>query len=75
MQRTQSPVEAAAGGELPQRRGEETLGGPPDKAVRALVVPASISLDTTPDMESRVVIRSSAGSTLTSMDHSSPRGS
>ena len=46
----------------------------PDKAVRALVVPASISLDTTPDMESRVVIRASAGSTLTSMDHSSPRG-
>ncbi len=46
----------------------------PDKTVRALVVPASISLDTTPDMESRVVFRSSAGSTLTSMDHSSPRG-
>jgi hypothetical protein len=46
----------------------------PDKAVRALVVPASVSLDTTPDMESRVVIRSAAGATLTSKDHSSPRG-
>jgi len=46
----------------------------PDKSMRAVVFPANISLDTTPDMESRVVIRSSAGSTVTSKDHSSPRG-
>jgi hypothetical protein len=46
----------------------------PDKALRALVFPADVSLDTTPDMESRVVMRSSAGATLTSKDHSSPRG-
>jgi hypothetical protein len=46
----------------------------PDKAVRALVYPADVSLDTTPDMESRVVIRSSAGRTLTSKDHASLRG-
>jgi hypothetical protein len=46
----------------------------PDKALRALVLPADVSLDTTPDMESRVVIRSSRGDTLTSEDYSSPRG-
>ena len=46
----------------------------PDKAMRALVFPADALLDMTPDMESRVVIRSSAGDTITSMDHSSPRG-
>jgi hypothetical protein len=46
----------------------------PDKALRALVFPVDVSLDATPDMESRVVIRSSAGDTLTSKDHSSPRG-
>ena len=46
----------------------------PDKLLRALVLPADISLDTTPDMESRVVIRSNSGNTLTSKDHSSPRG-
>jgi hypothetical protein len=46
----------------------------PDKAMRALVFPADVLLDTTPDMESRVVIRSNAGDTITSMDHSSPRG-
>ncbi|HEY7297523.1 MAG TPA: hypothetical protein VH684_06255 [Xanthobacteraceae bacterium] len=46
----------------------------PDKTMRALVFPADISLDATPDMESRVVIRSSAGDTLTSKDYSSPRG-
>jgi hypothetical protein len=46
----------------------------PDKEMRALVYPADVLLDTTPDMESRVVIRSSAGDTITSMDHSSPRG-
>jgi hypothetical protein len=46
----------------------------PDKTMRAVVLPADVSLDTTPDMESRVVIRSSDGETLTSKDHSSPRG-
>jgi hypothetical protein len=46
----------------------------PDKTMRALVMPSSVSLDTTPDMESRVVIRSSTGTTLTSKDYSSPRG-
>jgi hypothetical protein len=46
----------------------------PDKALHALVFPVDISLDTTPDMESRVVVRSSAGDTVTSRDYSSPRG-
>jgi hypothetical protein len=46
----------------------------PDKATHASVLPADVSLYATPDMESRVVIRSSAGDTLTSRDHSSPRG-
>jgi hypothetical protein len=45
-----------------------------DKEMRALVFPTDISLDTTPDMESRVVVRSSSGVTVTSLDHSSPRG-
>jgi hypothetical protein len=46
----------------------------PDKKLHAVVLPADISLDTTPDMESRVVIRSAAGATLNSISHSSPRG-
>ena len=46
----------------------------PDKATRALVYPTDISLYATPDMESRVVFRSSDGTTLTSQDYSSPRG-
>jgi hypothetical protein len=46
----------------------------PDGAARAVVFPADISLDSTPDMESRVVLRGSKGDTLTSKDHSSPRG-
>jgi hypothetical protein len=46
----------------------------PDKALRALVFPADISLYATPDMESRVVIRTSTGDTLMSRDYSSPRG-
>ncbi len=46
----------------------------PDKKLHATVVPAEISLDATPDMESRVVIRSVTGSTLNSHNHSSPRG-
>jgi hypothetical protein len=45
-----------------------------DGKLRALVYPADISLHATPDMESRVVIRSSKGETLTSKDYSSPRG-
>ena len=39
-----------------------------------MVYPVDISLHATPDMESRVVIRSSKGETLTSKDYSSPRG-
>jgi len=46
----------------------------PDHALRASVLPADVSLDATPDMESRVVIRTSKGDTLTSKDYSSPRG-
>jgi hypothetical protein len=46
----------------------------PDGKVRAIVLPAEISLDATPDLKSRVVIRSSAGATLNSVDYSSPRG-
>jgi hypothetical protein len=47
----------------------------PDGTLRAVVYPVDISLHATPDMESRVVIRSSKGDTLTSKDYSSPRGS
>ena len=47
----------------------------PDKKTHAVVLPAEVSLDATPDMESRVVIRSAAGDTLNSQDYSSPRGS
>jgi hypothetical protein len=46
----------------------------PDGTLRALVYPVDISLHATPDMESRVVIRTSKGDTLTSKDYSSPRG-
>ena len=46
----------------------------PDGALRAIVLPADVSLDTTPDMESRIVIRSRAGDTVMSKDYSSPRG-
>jgi hypothetical protein len=46
----------------------------PDGALRALVFPVDISLYATPDMESRVVIRTAKGDTLTSKDYSSPRG-
>lgn len=47
----------------------------PDKAMHAVVYPADIALEATPDTESRVVIRSSAGATANSRDFSSPRGS
>ena len=46
----------------------------PDGALRALVFPVDVSLYATPNMESRVVIRTSKGDTLTSKDYSSPRG-
>ena len=46
----------------------------PDNATRAQVLPADVSLYATPDMESRIVFRSSSGDTLTSQDYSSPRG-
>jgi hypothetical protein len=46
----------------------------PDKATHAQIFPADISLYATPDMESRVVFRSSSGDTLTSQDYSSPLG-
>ena len=42
----------------------------PDRTLHAVVYPADISLDVTPDMESRVVIRTSKGVTLTSQDYS-----
>ena len=46
----------------------------PDKVLHASVLPVDVSLYASPDMESRVVIRSRAGDTLTSQDYSSPRG-
>jgi hypothetical protein len=46
----------------------------PNRAFRAVIYPADISLDATPDMESRVVIRTARGDTVMSRDHSSPRG-
>jgi hypothetical protein len=46
----------------------------PDGALRALVLPVDVSLYATPDMESRIVIRTAKGDTLTSKDYSSPRG-
>jgi hypothetical protein len=46
----------------------------PDRTLHAVVYPADISLDVTPGMESRIVIRTAKGQTLTSKDYSSPRG-
>ena len=46
----------------------------PDGALRALALPVDVSLYATPDMESRVVIRTSNGDTVTSKDYLSPRG-
>jgi len=46
----------------------------PDRKLHATVMPADINLNATPDMESRVVIRSVDGDTLNSFNHSSPRG-
>src|SRR5262245_30903857 len=46
----------------------------PDVALRALVLPVDVNLYATPDIQSRVVIRTSKSDTLTSKDYSSPRG-
>jgi len=46
----------------------------PDGMLRAAVYPVDISLDASPDLESRVVIRTRDGETLSSKDYSSPRG-
>jgi hypothetical protein len=46
----------------------------PNKKLHATVMPVDINLNATPDMESRVVVRSVDGDTLNSFDHSSPRG-
>jgi len=46
----------------------------PDQTTHAVVLPSDVTLFATPDMESRVVFRSSDGVTLTSQDYSSPRG-
>jgi hypothetical protein len=46
----------------------------PDKKLKADVFPADLSLNDTPDMESRVEIHSSAGAMLASKDYSSPDG-
>ena len=44
------------------------------KALHALVLPVGVELNATPDIESRVVVRTVEGKTLTSRDFSSPRG-
>ena len=46
----------------------------PDKALRAIVFPVGMDLNSTPDIESRVVIRGEEAKLITSMDYSSPRG-
>ena len=46
----------------------------PDKKLTALVFAADQSLNATPDMESRLEIRSADGHTIASKDYSSPRG-
>jgi hypothetical protein len=46
----------------------------PDAALRALVFPVDASLHATPDMESRVVMQTSAGQVLAAKDYSSPSG-
>jgi hypothetical protein len=47
----------------------------PDKKTIASVLPVDVSLNDTPDMESRVVMQSSSGAALSSKDYSSPNGS
>ncbi len=46
----------------------------PDGALHAAVLAVDVSLYATPDMESRVVIRTAKGDTLTSKSYASPRG-
>jgi hypothetical protein len=46
----------------------------PDGTLTAFVFPADPSLDATPDMESRVEVRTKDGRVLASKDYSSPRG-
>ena len=46
----------------------------PNNKLHASVLPVDVSLNATPDMESRVVIRSADGNTLNSINHASPRG-
>src|ERR1700759_538362 len=46
----------------------------PDGKLHASVLPVDVNLNVTPDMESRVVIRSVDGYTLNSINHASPRG-
>jgi hypothetical protein len=46
----------------------------PDAALRALVFPVDADLYATPDMESRIVVRTREGKLLYSRDYSSPRG-
>jgi hypothetical protein len=72
MRGPQSASHAAARDQLPDHSGEDP--SVTRQELHATVLPADISLDATPDMESRVVIRSVAGSTLNSHNHSSPRG-
>src|SRR5215471_15985030 len=80
---TDAPAQVACSGHklLPRPRPESSCGDvkpqiypSPDGALRALVFPVDVSLHATPDMESRVVIRTNKGDTLTSKDYSSPRG-
>jgi hypothetical protein len=46
----------------------------PDRALHTSVLQVDVSLYAAPDLESRVAIRLSDGETLTSEDHTSPRG-
>ena len=46
----------------------------PDGAVRAIVYPAGLDLNASPDIESRVVIRGNDVKLLNSRDYASPRG-
>lgn len=80
---TDAPAQVACSGHklLPIPRPESSCSDvkpqiypSPDGALRALVFPVDISLYATPDMESRVVIRTSNSDTLISKDYSSPRG-
>ena len=69
LQRTQIAPDTATGIELQRCQT-------PDLPIArwALVFPVDVSLYATPDMESRVVIRTSDSDTLISKDYSSPRG-